>query len=205
MRFLLQPHSAQQKDTPVASAIIHIFSFCVARAWHVAGVICGLFIPEPQIRRKAFALHTPCTASSTPRMEKCAPRAGFFRRSSWCADLHYQGAKNIACLYNLWIYTDDSPQWGERERDESSLSAARSSGSTHISAAVLLFMPVWVAGGWSGGWVGWKRRKSARMSSWPSAHHWLQTLNCTFLPFLPPHACVCVSQRKREREIASVL
>jgi hypothetical protein len=90
------------------------------------------------------------------------------------------------------------------ERDESSLSAARSSGSTHISAAVLLFMPVWVAGGWSGGWVGWKRRKSARMSSWPSAHHWLQTLYCTFLPFLPPHACVCVS-REREREIASVL
>jgi len=85
------------------------------------------------------------------------------------------------------------------ERDESSLSAARSSGSTHISAAVLLFMPVWVAGGWSGGWVGWKRRKSARMSSWPSAHHWLQTLYCTFLPFLPPHACVCEPEKEREK------
>lgn len=150
----------------------------------MAGVICGLFIPEPQIRRKAFALHTH---SSTPLGKVCAPA---FSDDHPDVLTYITRAQKILPAFITYGYILMTRHNEESERDESSLSAARSSGSTHISASVAFY--ACVGGRWVVGRLGGLEKKEKRAHVFLAQCTPLVADTLLHLPPIPASSCMCM-------------
>lgn len=157
----------------------------------MAGVICGLFIPEPQIRRKAFALHTH---SSTPLGKVCAPAFSDDHPDVLTYITRAQKILPAFITYGYILMTRHNEERA-REMNPPFLRRAAPAAPTYQRQCCFLCLCGWQVGGRAAGWAG--KEGKARACLLGPVH----TIGCRHFIAPSSHSCLLmhVCEGKREK------